>query len=169
MSIKDETFQLSDVVKILGLPERRIVHWLQVGLIKPAKETRGTGTKRQWDYVNVIEGKMIESLFEAGLSVQRIKALIVQLRQWPYELRTWVDNTIKSPFDGQLVPGILVYSLEDAALIRVLPITFPEIFQTRIEPPQMGISTYNLGIEHMLILDIGMLRCKVDHQILRVF
>ena len=86
-----EIFTNSNVIKICELPQRRIVHWTQVGLVEPVIEASGAGSKRHYSYKNLLEFGLCKELFDLGLGIQSVKGILKDLRS-DGDLEAWVEN-----------------------------------------------------------------------------
>ncbi len=62
------------------VPSRTIQSWSEKGLINPYSDTSGTGTRRQYNFINLIEIGIIRSLTEQRLKLDTIKTVLDFLR-----------------------------------------------------------------------------------------
>lgn len=74
-------FLNNDVARITGVNARQVLSWTEKGLIVPFRETTGAGAKRGYDYVNLLEVCLCKKLFYIGMSFQRIKIILNNLRK----------------------------------------------------------------------------------------
>lgn len=87
-----------EAAKIVGISYRQLDHWARKGLVKPSlAPARGSGTQRQYSYADLLELKVIKSLRDAGLSLQRIEKAFEYIRghltERAAELRIFSDGS----------------------------------------------------------------------------
>jgi len=65
----------------VGITYRQLDYWARTGLLTPTLATaKGSGSKRRYDYADVLELKVIKSLLDAGVSLQRARLAVDCLR-----------------------------------------------------------------------------------------
>ena len=69
-------YESSQVLEVIDIPLRRLVHFAERSAITPYKDTLGAGRKREYDYNNLIEIKICNELYEAGLQIGTIKKVL---------------------------------------------------------------------------------------------
>lgn len=80
--MNDRIFISTEVIKILEIPQRRITHLVNNGLIIPIQNAKGAGSKRLYSYINLLEFSLAESLFSLELSgIYLVKMIISELRK----------------------------------------------------------------------------------------
>jgi DNA-binding transcriptional MerR regulator len=89
--MKNLLFTPSDVSAILGIPLRRITNFAEKGLIVPAREAAGAGSKRLYGYINILEFALVEELFRLGLGIHLIKKILHDLRI-DKTLQLWAED-----------------------------------------------------------------------------
>lgn len=89
--MKKNTFQNSDVVRILNIPQRRVLNAVEKGLVVPKVDSSGAGSKREYDYTNLLELGLIETLFDIGLGLHLVKKIVSDLRE-AGDFREWVED-----------------------------------------------------------------------------
>ena len=77
--------------KICDLDQRKRIHWTQVGLIDPATEASGAGSKREYSYTNLLEFGLCKELFDIGLGIQSVKRILKDLRE-DGDLKSWAED-----------------------------------------------------------------------------
>jgi len=89
--MKQELYLNKQVSKIIKITPRQVQHWTDKGLITPAKEASRGGTKRGYNYLNLIEFGLAKSLYDKGQGIQSIKRIlwIVKDRR---VIEDWVDD-----------------------------------------------------------------------------
>jgi DNA-binding transcriptional MerR regulator len=77
-----EGFSGPQVCRLVGITYRQLDYWARTGLLTPTLATaRGSGSKRRYDYTDVLEVKVIKSLLDAGVSLQRARRAVDCLRE----------------------------------------------------------------------------------------
>jgi len=70
------------VCRLVGITYRQLDYWARTGLLTPTLATaKGSGSKRRYDYTDVLELKVIKSLLDAGVSLQRARRAVDCLRE----------------------------------------------------------------------------------------
>ena len=77
--------------KAVGLPPREVLAVTDKSVIIPAREARGAGTKRGYDYINLIEFGIYKRLIEMGHGIQSVKSILSDLRDEDL-IKKWVHN-----------------------------------------------------------------------------
>ncbi len=74
-----DLFRTGDVLQILGLSRRQLQYWVQTDLIIPSARTRGGHCR--YSFEDLVALKTAKRLLNAGVSVQRIRSSIQELRR----------------------------------------------------------------------------------------
>ena len=70
------------VCKLVGISYRQLDYWARTGLVTPSvRAADGSGTHRLYGFTDLVELKIIKSLLDAGVSLQRIREAIRYLRK----------------------------------------------------------------------------------------
>ena len=70
------------VCRLVGITYRQLDYWARTGLLTPTLATaKGSGSKRRYDYTDVLEVKVIKSLLDSGVSLQRARRAVDCLRE----------------------------------------------------------------------------------------
>src|SRR4030042_3105506 len=85
----NDSFTHNEVIKIFKLPPRTIVHWSQSGLVEAEIEARGAGSKREYNFKNLLEFGLCKELFNIGLGIQSVKKILKKIRN-DGDLIAWV-------------------------------------------------------------------------------
>lgn len=91
--------QVSEIIKITP---RQVQHWTDKGVIIPAKEASRGGTKRGYNYINLIEFGLVSSLYDKGQGIQSIKMMLGILREkkiieeWVVDHLSYFNNVWKT-------------------------------------------------------------------------
>ncbi len=79
--MQDEGYRGPQVCSIVGITYRQLDYWARTDLIRPSiADARGSGTQRQYSYRDLVELKVIKSLLDAGVSLQKARRAIEYLR-----------------------------------------------------------------------------------------
>lgn len=75
-------FSGPQVCRLVGITYRQLDYWARTGLLTPTlAAARGSGSKRRYDYTDVLELKVIKKLLDAGVSLQRARRAVDCLRE----------------------------------------------------------------------------------------
>jgi DNA-binding transcriptional MerR regulator len=78
---EDVGYSGPQVCRLVGITYRQLDYWARTGLLTPSLATaKGSGSKRRYDYTDVLEVKVIKSLLDAGVSLQRARRAVECLR-----------------------------------------------------------------------------------------
>ena len=92
------------VCKIVAISYRQLDYWTTTGLITPSvRNAEGSGSQRLYAFEDIVQLKVIKSLLDAGVSLQRIRAALDFVREQGLSLR---NLTLLSA-------GAKVYALDD--------------------------------------------------------
>lgn len=87
------------VCKIVGISYRQLDHWARTGLVEPSiRKAKGSGTQRLYSFDDVVRLKVVKRMLDAGVSLQRIRVAVDELRA---RGRTLADTLLVS--DGSSV------------------------------------------------------------------
>jgi DNA-binding transcriptional MerR regulator len=74
-------FSGPQVCRLVGITYRQLDYWARTGLLTPTlAAANGSGSKRRYDYTDVLEVKVIKSLLDAGVSLKRARRAVDCLR-----------------------------------------------------------------------------------------
>jgi|SRR5580698_9468897 DNA-binding transcriptional MerR regulator len=80
MGNKIEHHKPKTVRNVCGVTQRTLEHWINTGIIKPSqKHTHGERDFFKFDFKEMVKIKIIKSLRESGVSLQKIKIAIKKL------------------------------------------------------------------------------------------
>lgn len=92
------------VCKIVSISYRQLDYWTTTGLVTPSvRNAEGSGSQRLYSFEDIVALKVIKSLLDAGVSLQRIRAALEFVREQGLSLR---NLTLLSD-------GANVYALDD--------------------------------------------------------
>ncbi|MFT5563399.1 MAG: DNA-binding transcriptional MerR regulator [Myxococcota bacterium] len=100
------------VTKIVGITYRQLDYWDRTELVQPSvRGASGSGTQRLYSFDDVVALKVVKRLIDTGVSLQKIRTAIDELR---LRGRGLAESTLVSD-------GVSVYAVEDGdALIDLL-------------------------------------------------
>ena len=78
--MKNGIFLNKQVSEIVGITPRQVLSWSEKGLILAFKESMGAGTKRGYDYINLLEFGLCAKLFILGFGFRAVRKIINDLR-----------------------------------------------------------------------------------------
>jgi len=87
MGIEKRYFHSREVREIVGLTRRQMQYWDQTGLVKAGQRTQGGHAR--YTFEDLVAYKTAKKLLDAGVSLQRIRKVLVRLRD--------ILPTIKQP------------------------------------------------------------------------
>jgi DNA-binding transcriptional MerR regulator len=76
------------VCKIVGITYRQLDYWTTTELVTPSvRNAEGSGSQRLYAFEDIVQLKVIKSLLDAGVSLQRIRAALEFVREEGLDLR----------------------------------------------------------------------------------
>ncbi len=82
------SFNTKMTCKIVGVSLRQVQHWDETGLIKPSiREAAGKGTIRLYSYTDLIQLKVVKTLRDHRISLQKIRRSLEYLQSHFPEIR----------------------------------------------------------------------------------
>lgn len=138
----DQGFRGPQVCKIVGISYRQLDYWARTGLATPSvQKAQGSGSQRLYSFEDLVELKLIKNLLDTGVSLQRVRQAIDNLRELGHDVTgiTLVgDGTsiyaCKSPDEvidllrkGQGVFGIAIDPVKDELRGSVLKLRPAEV------------------------------------------
>jgi DNA-binding transcriptional MerR regulator len=89
------------VAKIVGISYRQLDHWTSTGLVHPSvRDADGSGSQRLYGFDDIVQLKVIKRLRDAGVSLQRIRRAIDEVRDRGLSLR---DLMLASDSGGNVI------------------------------------------------------------------
>jgi DNA-binding transcriptional MerR regulator len=155
-----------EVSKITGLAQRQVLSWTEKGLIIPHKEATGTGTKRVYGYINLLEFALCKELFQVGLGFQGTKKIISDLRNgdilsnWALDFEQYYKNMflLQKMKIGELFRNL---DQEPNPLLAKIPKDFEERFLSKPYEPESPIGVliyfFNKGKNRFHVIPWDML------------
>jgi len=89
-------FGRDEVMRAAGITYRQLDYWARTTLLVPSiVDARGSGSKRQYSFADIVKARTIKKLLDAGVSLPKIRKAIEFVRnemQRPLEEVTIVSN-----------------------------------------------------------------------------
>lgn len=91
LPMKNKIWLNKEVAKILKITKRQVLSWSEKGLIVPFEESTGVGTKRGYDYTNLLEYALCKKLFSLGIGFRAVKIILGDIRA-NNMLKEWAED-----------------------------------------------------------------------------
>lgn len=102
MGVEKRYFHSREVREIVGLSRRQMQYWDRTGLVTPGHRTQGGHAR--YTFEDLVAYKTAKKLLDAGVSLQRIRKVMVRLREiLPTIKRPLVELTLVATGDVVLV------------------------------------------------------------------
>lgn len=76
------------VCRVVGISYRQLDYWATTGLVEPSiRDAEGSGSQRLYSFEDIVTLKVIKSLLDTGVSLQRIRKAIEYVRDRGLSLR----------------------------------------------------------------------------------
>jgi len=98
-------FSNNEAARITETTPRQVLSWTERGMIIPYRETSGTGIKRGYSYVNLLEIYLCDILIKRHFNFQKIKEILSWLRtsghmvDWATNFEKWHSEAVKKQID----------------------------------------------------------------------
>ena len=77
----DQGYRVPDVCRIVGISYRQLDYWARTGLVRPSiQDAQGSGTQRLYSFQDLVALKVIKSLLDTGVSLQRVRKAVEYLQ-----------------------------------------------------------------------------------------
>src|SRR4030066_2180399 len=145
------------VATITGLSHRQYGYWDKTPFIKPSLAmSSGKGTRRLYDFVDLVQFRVAVSLKEKGISLQKMRKCLTFLRKRKEELERPLAS-LKFLTDGDIIfvlttnrqvvmdtlkEGQLVFSLAIGEMLKELSGKIQEVETDRKFPVRIGKERY---------------------------
>jgi predicted RNase H-like HicB family nuclease len=74
-------FGRKTVIALVGISKMQLEHWDRSGIVRPAKAAAGKGTRREYDFRDLVALKVAKRLRDEGISLQKIRKALAYLRK----------------------------------------------------------------------------------------
>lgn len=77
----DIGFSGSDAARIVGITYRQLDYWARTDLIRPSlQDATGSGSRRRYSYRDLLELRLVKSILDAGIKLERLREAFGYLR-----------------------------------------------------------------------------------------
>jgi DNA-binding transcriptional MerR regulator len=79
--MSEQGYRVPEVCKIIGISYRQLDYWARTGLVRPSiQDAQGSGTQRLYSFQDLVVLKVIKSLLDTGVSLQRVRKAVEYLQ-----------------------------------------------------------------------------------------
>jgi DNA-binding transcriptional MerR regulator len=79
--MSEQGYRVPDVTRIIGISYRQLDYWARTGLVRPSiRDAQGSGTQRLYSFQDLVALKVIKSLLDTGISLQRVRKAVEYLQ-----------------------------------------------------------------------------------------
>jgi Tfp pilus assembly protein PilF len=121
-------YTLAQLTNLLNIPRSRVRAWMQAGLIEPVETVHGIC---YFDFRQVVGAKTLCELAQAGISTEKIRRSLTQLRVWLADADQPLDQLALLEKNGQLL-----VRLEEG--LQVQPTSAEQWFETGCQHEEEG-------------------------------
>jgi DNA-binding transcriptional MerR regulator len=76
------SFSGKKAAEIVGITYRQLDYWARTDLIRPSvTDAKGSGSRRQYAYADLLELRIIKQLLDAGLKLESVRDVFTELRR----------------------------------------------------------------------------------------
>jgi DNA-binding transcriptional MerR regulator len=76
------SFSGRKAAEIVGITYRQLDYWARTDLIRPSLiDASGSGSRRQYDYRDLVELKVVKKLLDAGIRLESVRDVFAYLRE----------------------------------------------------------------------------------------
>lgn len=123
---EDSGYRGPQVAKVVGISYRQLDHWTSTGLVTPSvRDAEGSGSQRLYGFDDIVQLKVIKRLRDAGVSLQRIRRAVEEVRDRGLSLR---DLMLASDSGGN------VFAVDDQQQAMDLLMSGQGVFFIAIDP-----------------------------------
>ena len=78
----EEGYRVPDVCRIVGISYRQLDYWARTDLVTPSvRDAHGSGSQRLYSFQDLVTLRVIKSLLDAGVSLQRVRKAVEYLNE----------------------------------------------------------------------------------------
>ena len=75
-------FSGTRTAEVVGITYRQLDYWARTDLVRPAlSDAKGSGSRRQYSYRNLLELRIIKQLLDAGIKLETVRDVFANLRE----------------------------------------------------------------------------------------
>jgi DNA-binding transcriptional MerR regulator len=75
------TFGRKAVMSLVGISKMQLEHWDRSGIVRPTKAAAGKGSRREYDFRDLVALKVAKRLRDEGVSLQKVRKSLAYLRK----------------------------------------------------------------------------------------
>ena len=80
--MSEEGYRVPDVCRIVGISYRQLDYWARTELVTPSvRDAHGSGTQRLYSFQDLVSLRVIKSLLDTGVSLNRVRTAIEYLQE----------------------------------------------------------------------------------------
>jgi DNA-binding transcriptional MerR regulator len=77
----EQGYRVPEVCKIVGITYRQLDYWARTELVTPSiRDATGSGTQRLYSFQDLVTLRVIKSLLDTGVSLQRVRRAVEHLQ-----------------------------------------------------------------------------------------
>ena len=77
-----ESYSGKKAAEIVGISYRQLDYWARTDLVRPSvADAKGSGSRRQYSYGDLLELKVIKSMLDAGIKLESVREAFAFLRE----------------------------------------------------------------------------------------
>jgi DNA-binding transcriptional MerR regulator len=79
--MSEQGFRVPEVCRLVGISYRQLDYWARTELVTPSiRDARGSGTQRLYSFQDLVTLRVIKSLLDTGIALQRVRVAVEYLR-----------------------------------------------------------------------------------------
>ena len=79
---RDEGFAGQRAAEVVGITYRQLDYWARTDLVRPSlRDAAGSGSRRQYSYADLLELKVIKTLLDAGIKLEKVRKVFAYLKE----------------------------------------------------------------------------------------
>lgn len=77
-----QAFSGTRTAEVVGITYRQLDYWARTDLVRPSlSDAKGSGSRRQYSYRDLLELKIIKQLLDAGIRLETVREVFANLRE----------------------------------------------------------------------------------------
>ena len=77
-----ESYSGKKAAEIVGISYRQLDYWARTDLVRPSvADAKGSGSRRQYSYGDLLELKVIKKLLDAGLKLETVRSVFAYMKE----------------------------------------------------------------------------------------
>jgi DNA-binding transcriptional MerR regulator len=79
--MSEQGYRVPEVCRIVGITYRQLDYWARTELVTPSiRDATGSGSQRLYSFEDLVSLRVIKSLLDTGVSLQRVRKAVEHLR-----------------------------------------------------------------------------------------